>query len=104
MDWHAGGLVDDNDVVVLMDDADRLGSDGGLVPVQGVRDDIAVLQSCGGGGNSLTIDDDGPSFNGILLQRGLGLIAYKQRIGIRSGRGTYIVCCRPVSEFARKDI
>ena len=43
VDGHAGGLINDEDVVVLVDDADGLAGDGGFMAVEGVGDDLAVL-------------------------------------------------------------
>ena len=68
VDWYAGGFVDDNDVVVLVYDANRLGGDRRLVPVKGVRYDVAVLQSRRGGRDSLAVDDYGACLDGMFLQ------------------------------------
>jgi len=82
MDWYAGGFVDDNDVVVFVYDTNGLGGDRRLVPVQGVGYDVAVLQSRGWGRDSIAIDDDGASLDGMFLQRGLGLRFYEPRVDI----------------------
>jgi hypothetical protein len=44
MDRHPRRLVDDNHVVVLVNDADGSGRDGGLVSVRGVGYEVAVLE------------------------------------------------------------
>jgi hypothetical protein len=85
MNWYAGGFVDDNDVVIFVHDANGLGGDRGLVPVQGVGYDVAVLQSRGRGRDSMAVDDDGASLDGMFLQRGLGLRVYEPRLDIGGG-------------------
>jgi len=49
MDRHAGGLIDDDHVIVLVHDADGLSADGRLVAVECVTDDIPVLDVRGDG-------------------------------------------------------
>ncbi len=45
MDGNAGGLGDDYYVVVFVDDANSLGGHGGFMSVEGVGDDVAVLDN-----------------------------------------------------------
>jgi hypothetical protein len=49
VDRHAGGLVDDNEVVILMYNANGFRCDRRLMTMKGMRDDIAVLDDrlCG---------------------------------------------------------
>lgn len=49
VDGDAGGLVDDDEVVVFVDDADGLAGYGGFVAVEGVGDYGAVGHDCGWG-------------------------------------------------------
>lgn len=43
VNWHASRLVYDDDVFVFVHDADRLGCYGWFMAVEGVRDDVTVL-------------------------------------------------------------
>lgn len=43
VDGHTGGLVNDNQIVILVDDTNLFPGDGGFVTVQSMRDDLAVL-------------------------------------------------------------
>lgn len=64
---HAGGLVDYDQVVVLVDDLDWLGCHWRLVPVQRVRDLVAIGDEHGGGGGGFTVDVDCAGEDGVLL-------------------------------------
>lgn len=46
VDRNAGGLVDDDEVVVLVDDADGLRRYRRLVSMEGVRNYVAVFDDC----------------------------------------------------------
>lgn len=46
MDGHAGGFIDYDQSVIFVHDSYRLGGDGRFVAVEGVGDDIAVLDHC----------------------------------------------------------
>lgn len=65
MHGHAGGLVDDDHLVVFVDDLDRLGRDGWFVAVERVADDIPVLDGRRGGLDRLAVELDGAFVDGL---------------------------------------
>lgn len=91
MDGYAGGLVDDDHVVVFVDDADGLSGDGGFVPVEGVRDDVAVYDLVLHRGDFLAIDDDFATLYGVFLKRiSYAMIAGKGDKSVHSTRVAYL--------------
>lgn len=64
---HASGLVDHDDVVVFVDNADGRSSDGRLVSMCSVRDHVAVLDRSSSGGYRLAVEDDCAALYGIFL-------------------------------------
>lgn len=97
MNGYAGGFVDNDHVVVLVNDADRLSGDGGFVPVEGMRDDVAIHDLVLHGGDLLAIDDDFATLYGVFLKRiSYGAITVEDRAGV------YVVVEWPVSKLSRK--
>ena len=78
---HARRLVDDNHVVILVDDTDGLRGTRGLVAVESVGYDVAVLDYCFDARHRLAIEDDAALFYGFLVVLG-----------------------GPVAELAREDV
>lgn len=64
MHGNARRFVDGDDVLVLVDDCDGSGSDGRLMAVQRMRDDIAVADFLVDAGRLLAVDDELAGFNG----------------------------------------
>lgn len=69
MNRYSGGLVDDNHIIILVDYSNRFGGDRGLMPVEGVGDDVSVFDEGLRGRDNLTIDDDLSSFYSVFLKR-----------------------------------
>lgn len=67
VDGHTRRLVNHDDVVVFVDDADWRSSDRRLMPVCGVGDYVAILDRGSGGRYRLAIEDDCTAFYGIFL-------------------------------------
>ena len=67
VDGDASGLVDDDYVAVFVDDTNRLGSHGGFVAVEGMGDDVAVLDN-GVDRDGLAIEYDFAALDGVLLE------------------------------------
>lgn len=63
----AGGLVDDDYVVVFVDDADRLCSYRGFMPVESVGDYIAVVDNGLEGRDWLAVEDYFTALYGVFL-------------------------------------
>lgn len=63
------GLVDDDQVVVFMQDADGLCGAGRFVPVEGVRDGLAVLDGHAGC-HDLPVHAEVAGFDGVFLVEG----------------------------------
>lgn len=57
MDGDAGGLINDDEVVVFVHDPDWTGGDWGLVFMSAVGDLVAVADDCVGGGH-FSVDGD----------------------------------------------
>jgi len=67
VDGYACRLVDDNDIVVFVDDADWRSSDWWLMSMRGVGYNVAILDRSGSGGHRLAIEDNGAAIYGIFL-------------------------------------
>ena len=67
VDGYAGGFVDDDQVFVFVDDTNSLCGDGGFVAVEGVADDVAVLDVRVDGGQWLAVALDFACLYGIFL-------------------------------------
>lgn len=102
VDRHTGRFVDDEHVVVLMDDTDRLRGHRGLVAVEGVRDDLAVLDP-GGWGRDFAADGDLAGLDGMFLEKRLSVNDRRSRKAERL-KETNIILRRPVPELGREDL
>lgn len=67
MDRYPGRLVDDDQAIVFMNDANGLRSDWRLVSMEGMADDIAVLDGCRCRWHGFSVDVDRAAFYGIFL-------------------------------------
>ena len=67
MNGYAGRLVDDNQVIVLVDNADGLSSHGRFMTVEGVGDYIAVFDDYIDGGSVLAIEYYAATFYSVFL-------------------------------------
>lgn len=68
MNGYTSRLVDNDQSIVLMDDAYGLCSDWRFVSMEGVANDIAVLDGGGGRWHRFTIDMDGAAFYRTFLE------------------------------------
>lgn len=69
VDGDTGGLVDDYHVIVFMDYADGLGGYGRFMSVEGMGDDVAILDDGMDGGNGLAVDNNFTALYGVFLKR-----------------------------------
>jgi hypothetical protein len=80
MNRHTRGFVDDNHVIILVNDTDRIGSDRGLMPMSGMRYEVPVLQY-------------------VVRAHSLAIHGNQARL-----HGFTIVLERPVAELALKNV
>lgn len=57
VDGHTSGFINDNQIVIFVDNTNLFPGDGGFVTVQGMRDDLAVLDN-GVGTSRRAVDGD----------------------------------------------
>lgn len=94
---NAGRLVDDYDIIIFVQNANRQGSNWGFVAVECVGDNIAVLDDIVDRSNGLSIDDNGASLYSIFL-----VLSARTSSSQRCG-AAYVVLKRPVPKLAGKD-
>lgn len=70
VDGDAGGLVDDDDIVIFEDYFDGFVGDGGFVAVGVVRNVVAVVDDCGVRGSVFGVDEDLACFDCFRLSKG----------------------------------
>lgn len=68
MNRNTSRFADDNHIIVLMNDANRLSSDWRLMTVQGMRYDIPIFNYRFDRRDGLPIDDDFARLNGVFLK------------------------------------
>lgn len=97
VDGDAGGLVDDYHVIVFVDYADGLGGYGRFMSMEGVGDDVAILNDRMNGGNWLAVNNHFTALYGVLLK----CVSAGREESIE--RGVHVVFHWPVSKFSHED-
>ena len=67
VDRHTCRLVDHDDIIIFVDDADWRGSDGRLMSVCSMGYNVAILDRSSNGGHRLAIENNCAAFYGIFL-------------------------------------
>lgn len=100
VDGDSGGFVDDNQTFIFVYDSYRLGGDGGFVAVEGMADDISILDDCLGGWDGFAIQVDGAAGDCALL----GVLVLQSILNVDVDFYTYIVLCWSISEFILENL
>lgn len=90
---HTGGLINDNEVVIFVNNANGLRGYGGFMAMESVGYYVAISNNCSGGGNGLAVEDDAPLNDSFFLASISMFVSHKRKYC------TYVVLSRPVSEF-----
>ena len=104
MDRHSGRLVDDDEAIVFVDYANGLSSHGRLMAVEGMRNDIAVLDDSVWF-DLLAVQDDEAALDRITLEKMTASDpVHKHKDVSRCAEKPYVVLNRPIPKLARKDV